>query len=306
MVLYGILAWASHDDALRREESGGGGGGGGKGSCKGSEGGGSRRQGGRGLAEAASWIQLRRAIYVSIVREQRIDIPPRAFEGSAAVRRGPRDGTRGGSGEDEDEAEDDGDDKSVPNRVVYLFGRILQMCIPARKVGTDDGSRGGGHGGGGGLAQLEGELDAWYEARLASFVPGHWDEAHLEGGRPFTLLYMIAGVPEIVSQLQRRNALAVGYGYAAAKARAESQMGGTIARHLGILMALALANDHAKNAFYLPAHMLYFCGYCISHTLQRKHALLYLDRVQQAVQWRTGFVKKTLREQWAEFDGVES
>lgn len=39
MVLYGILAWASHDDALRREESGGGGGS--KGSCKGSEGGGS-------------------------------------------------------------------------------------------------------------------------------------------------------------------------------------------------------------------------------------------------------------------------
>jgi len=132
---------------------------------------------------------------VSIVREQRIDIPPRAFEGSAAVRPGPRDGARGGSGEDEDEAEDDGDDKSVTHRVVYLFGRILQMCIPARKVGTDDGSRGGGHGGGGGLAQLEGELDAWYEARLASFVPVHWDEAHLEGGRPFTLLYMIAGVP---------------------------------------------------------------------------------------------------------------
>lgn len=52
--------------------------------------------------------------------------------------------------------------------------------------------------------------------------------------------------------------------------------------------------------------MDYVGGYCISHTLQRKHALLYLDRVQQAVQWRTGFVKNTLREQWAEFDGVES
>lgn len=89
-------------------------------------------------------------------------------------------------------------------------------------------------------------------------------------------------------------------------------------------MGLALSNE-AVNAYYLPAHMLSLCkscrirshcrvttddsftgGHLIRHPLEREHTIKYLAQVRTIVQWKTGALVRTLREQWAELDSFSS
>jgi len=68
-------------------------------------------------------------------------------------------------------------------------------------------------------------------------------------------------------------------------------------------MGLALSNDQAMNAWYLPCHMLHLCGYLIHGDVERTHTLWYLQRVNKQIQWKTAPVIAALTEQWAELDG---
>ncbi|KAK2606291.1 hypothetical protein QQS21_003339 [Conoideocrella luteorostrata] len=71
-----------------------------------------------GLAEAASWVHLRQAIYVSIIRREPIQIPLDTFKIFTAFRHD--------------------DETSHANRIVYIFSRILNAYFGQSKCSASE------------------------------------------------------------------------------------------------------------------------------------------------------------------------
>ncbi|CAI0649312.1 unnamed protein product, partial [Colletotrichum noveboracense] len=235
-----------------------------------------------GLAEAASWVHLRQALYVFLVRRTPIEICLENFERSSTFRMN--------------------DDTAHANRIVYLFAKVLKLFFP------DDGT--------GFLAsstaaweELQGEVEAWYRDKPVSFRPLFYDRPDLARGKPFPVLWMSACPATVglgyyyaskaIFRFQDYNSSNSMVGFEGTKKRLDSER--EITFYLCILMGLALSNE-AVNAYYLPAHMLSLCGHLIRHPLEREHTIKYLAQVRNIVQWKTGALVKTLKEQWAELD----
>ncbi|KAI8267572.1 hypothetical protein K4K56_004480 [Colletotrichum sp. SAR 10_98] len=218
-----------------------------------------------GLAEAASWVHLRQALYVFLVRRTPIEICLENFERSSTFRMN--------------------DDTAHANRIVYLFAKVLKLFFP------DDGT--------GFLAsstaaweELQGEVEACEGKAVSGVVDECMSRLATVG-----LGYYYAS--KAIFRFQDYNSSNSMVGFEGTKKRFDSER--EITFYLCILMGLALSNE-AVNAYYLPAHMLSLCGHLIRHPLEREHTIKYLAQVRNIVQWKTGALVKTLKEQWAELD----
>ncbi|OLN86227.1 hypothetical protein CCHL11_04132 [Colletotrichum chlorophyti] len=238
-----------------------------------------------GLAEAASWVHLRQALYVFLVRRTPIEICLENFERSSTFR--------------------SNDDTAHANRIVYLFAKVLKLFF------TDDGS--------GFLTnstaaweELQGDVEVWYREKPISFRPLFYERADLSKGSPFPTLWMAADPATVglgyyyaaraIFCFQTYSSSNPTAGFEGTKKRLDSER--EITFYLCILMGLALSNE-SVNAYYLPAHMLSLCGHLISHPLERDQTIKYLAQVRNIVQWKTGGLVKTLKEQWAELDSFQ-
>ncbi|KAF5679451.1 transcription regulatory SNF2 [Fusarium heterosporum] len=229
-----------------------------------------------GLAEAASWVHLRQAIYVYVARRKPVEICLENFERSTVFRRY--------------------DDSAYANRAVYIFAKIMKLLLPMS--GSLDAM--------GGWEAVEREVDGWYEGRPLSFKPIYYRKAAVHDQRPFPAICYTASVPVIAMQhyyaakavlcLHKRNT-EMEHDITVALS-AEKKISG----YLCTLMGLALSNEHAGNAFYLPAHMLSLCGHCIQNTCEREHTIRYLRRVDEVIKWKTSLIIDTLQTEWGQVD----
>jgi hypothetical protein len=128
------------------------------------------------VAEAASWVHLRQAIYVCIVRSQLMEIPLKTFETFSAFRKD--------------------NDSSYANRAVYIFANILRQFFADRSENTsadrtDPVSN---------LESckkwdaLERDLTMWFDTKPLSFEPPYAEDPDVEAGRPFPFMWMVSTV----------------------------------------------------------------------------------------------------------------
>nr|RBQ99827.1 hypothetical protein FVER53263_09362 [Fusarium verticillioides] len=118
-----------------------------------------------GLAEAASWVHLRQAIYVYVVRREPLEICLENFERSTVFRRS--------------------DDSAYANRAVYNFAKLMRLFLPMESPDGDLGKWGA----------AEGEIEEWYDARPVSFKPIFHKAADISSDRPFPVICFAASVP---------------------------------------------------------------------------------------------------------------
>ncbi|KAK1565895.1 uncharacterized protein LY79DRAFT_129688 [Colletotrichum navitas] len=239
-----------------------------------------------GLAEAACWVHLRQAIYIAIVHRQHLNIPLRVYENLTAFRKA--------------------DDTSYANRVVYLLARIVLHYFPQQPINVgssppDDDWK-----------ILQEELDMWFTLKPVSFNPIYYEPPDANGGEPFPRMWMASTLATvalqhyysgqiIVNLHQSNNPLSTGF--EATKAIRTNEK--FIASSLCVLMGLALSNEQALNAWYLPCHMLQLCGYVLRNRMEREHTIQYLETVKKQIQWKTAPLIAVLTRQWAELDGYE-
>lgn len=122
-----------------------------------------------GLAEAASWVHLRQAIYVYLVRREPVDMRLESFERSTVFMRT--------------------DDSAFANRIVYLFAKLIKLMIPVDGPQPETRVR---------KEQwkfAEDEIAAWDLAKPLSFEPIFCKEPSSEENRPFPAIYIAASVP---------------------------------------------------------------------------------------------------------------
>lgn len=116
-----------------------------------------------GLAEAASWLFLRQAIYVSLVHRVPLELNLDNYERSSVF--------------------DRFDNESYANVIIFLFARALQLIYPVRRdvaVGMHAWDL------------LQESIDRWYSSKPSSFAPFHYRDASMEESRPFPELWMIS------------------------------------------------------------------------------------------------------------------
>ncbi|KAF5634694.1 transcription regulatory SNF2 [Fusarium sp. NRRL 52700] len=118
-----------------------------------------------GLAEAASWVHLRQAIYVYVVRREPLEICLENFERSTVSRRS--------------------DDSAYANRAVYNFAKIMRLFLPIDSPSGDLGD----------WEATEREVEDWYHARLVSFKPIFNKVEDSVSDRPFPVIFFAASVP---------------------------------------------------------------------------------------------------------------
>ncbi|KAF4414693.1 Transcription regulatory SNF2 [Fusarium acutatum] len=118
-----------------------------------------------GLAEAASWVHLRQAIYVYVVRREPLEICLENFERSTVFRRS--------------------DDSAYANRAVYNFAKLMRLFLPME---SPDGGLGK-------WEAVEREMQEWYNARPVSFKPIFHKVADISSDRPFPVICFAASVP---------------------------------------------------------------------------------------------------------------
>ncbi|KAL2682367.1 hypothetical protein Neosp_006817 [[Neocosmospora] mangrovei] len=241
-----------------------------------------------GLAEAASWVHLRQTIYVYLVRREPVEICLENFERSTVFRRT--------------------DDSAYANRAVYLFAKMMKLLFP-----LNDSEKQALTASPGPWELVEMEVNQWYEMKPVSFKPIYYKPADLKEDRPFPVVCIAASVPVVAMQyyyaakailcLHKCNTVNPNIGYHAARLRHDWEQ--RIAAYLCTLMGLALSNEHVLNAFYLPAHMLSLCGYCIRQPCERAHTVQYLQKVDDVIKWKTRRLIQTLEKEWEEMDNFE-
>ncbi|KAI3558358.1 hypothetical protein CABS03_02481 [Colletotrichum abscissum] len=239
-----------------------------------------------GLAEAASWVHLRQALYVFLVRRTPIEICLENFERSSTFR--------------------SNDDTAHANRIVYLFAKVLKLFFPEDGSGFSTSSSET-------WEELQNDVDVWFKEKPLSFQPLFYERADVAKGRPFPTLWMAADpgtvalgyyyASKAIFSFQDYNSSNPTAGFEGTKKRMDSER--EITFYLCMLMGLARSNE-AVNAYYLPAHMLSLCGHLIRHPLEREHTIKYLAQVRTIVQWKTGALVKTLKEQWSQLDSFHS
>ncbi|KAH7163804.1 hypothetical protein DER46DRAFT_605059 [Fusarium sp. MPI-SDFR-AT-0072] len=227
-----------------------------------------------GLAEAASWVHLRQAIYVYVVRREPLEICLENFERSTVFRRC--------------------DDSAYANRAVYNFAKIMRLFLPIDSPSGDLGN----------WETAEIEIEEWYQARPVSFKPIFYKEADISSNRPFPVICFAASVPVVAVQhyYAAKAVLCLRDSKKTTDNHSRQEFETKISSYLCMLMGLALSNSHVANAFYLPAHMLSLCGYCISDPCVRIHTIRYLEEVDAVIKWKTKSLIGTLRREWNEHD----
>ncbi|KAF5536448.1 transcription regulatory SNF2 [Fusarium phyllophilum] len=123
-----------------------------------------------GLAEAASWVHLRQAIYVHVVRREPLEICLENFERSTVFRRS--------------------DDSAYANRAVYNFAKLMRLFLPMENPEGDLGK----------WEAVEREIQEWYDARPVSFKPIFHKPADISSDRPFPVICFAASVPVVAMQ----------------------------------------------------------------------------------------------------------
>jgi hypothetical protein len=116
-----------------------------------------------GLAEAASWVHLRQAIYVYVARRTPLEICLENFERSTVFRRY--------------------DDSAYANRAVYIFAKIMKLFLSSGSLDTEA------------WEAIEMEIDGWYDGRPMSFKPIFYKEGDAYSDRPFPVMSFAASVP---------------------------------------------------------------------------------------------------------------
>lgn len=128
-----------------------------------------------GLAEAASWVHLRQAIYVSITRRRPLDVSVQTFEKFTTHK--------------------EGTDSAYTSRIILLFAKTLQLLFP---FGANDESLQDGRGQAlrnqDDWESLTREIELWYQSRPASFWPIFCEDPERDRGKPFPVIDMISGI----------------------------------------------------------------------------------------------------------------
>lgn len=125
-----------------------------------------------GLAEAASWVHLRQAIYVSLTMQRPLEISLHTFESFSVVRRK--------------------DDSAYANRVVLILAKILRhLC----------GSQTGSHQDSSDLEPdaplqlLREELDTWFANKPVTFEPIFQGDVADAKNESFPSIWLLLTVP---------------------------------------------------------------------------------------------------------------
>lgn len=123
-----------------------------------------------GLAEAASWVHLRQAIYVSIVSRKPLAAKLDNFRYSTAFRHNTN--------------------SAHANRMVFALCKALQLFFGDESISDESRSRKGTQKD---WETLEKEVTDWYETRPLSFRPIYFEEGDLKGNS-FPVVHLISSV----------------------------------------------------------------------------------------------------------------
>lgn len=118
-----------------------------------------------GLAEAASWLFLRQAIYVSLVQKEPWELCLENYE-SSLVFECPN-----------------GDDASYANVMIFLVAKILRLISHSRETASTDLQD---------WLSLEESVERWNDERPFSFTPLRYRDVDVEENRPFPELWMVS------------------------------------------------------------------------------------------------------------------
>lgn len=233
-----------------------------------------------GLRESASWVSLRQHIYVSLTSQQPLNLSLDNYRHSSVFR--------------------EFDDESWTNRVIFLFGTILQTIFEeSEEANTNSLTKER-------WTELHAEVDEWERTKPWTFTALHVEpNAGEKFNGAWPQLSCAQGVvavglqyyhlSKIILTIYSPNASLVGL----AGVRARKATDASIRKHIRITIGYGISNETCGNAMFQGSHILSACGAYIVDPLEQEACVEYLNGLQSRIGWRTDKVIADLREQWS-------
>ncbi|KAF2083319.1 hypothetical protein K490DRAFT_51991 [Saccharata proteae CBS 121410] len=226
-----------------------------------------------GLGEAASWIFLRQAIYVSLTTGQPLDIDLNNYLASTSFHRD--------------------DAGSWANRMVWIFAKVLDFAFQQNDIPTAQK-----------WTSLHDEVDAWNVAKPWHFQPLWMGELGAAEESPFPPIWMSSpahgigqqhyALSKIVLATSDPRKIKLGFGTLEARKAAET----IILANLRVVIGLSLGSGEIPATMFHACHILCACGSYLESAADRQAAVAFLIMVEQKIAWRTGRIIAALRQQW--------
>lgn len=267
-----------------------------------------------GLRESASWVSLRQHIYICLTEQQPLEIKLQSFRHSAVF--------NDTSNTNEDWA----------NRMVFLFASILDYAFAPPDRNEDQIPRPER------WHELRMEVEKWHKTKPWYFSP-LWEDMNPganvvstpasvpavsttpQDPPPFistytstVLSYPLKPWPELLFS-NRTQVMGMQYyhlarvvlaiydpeltrlGFGSHRARKNSER--TVLDGLRNIVGLASTNEDLLNCFFEACHILRACGGYLRDEAEQNAAVVFLERAEQKLGWRTGKTIQELRSTWA-------
>ncbi|KAF2097946.1 hypothetical protein NA57DRAFT_76746 [Rhizodiscina lignyota] len=251
-----------------------------------------------GLAEAASWLSLRQAIYSTLVLQEPWALKLENYERSSVFRLE--------------------NDAAYANVIILLMAKILSLTYSTDTSTVTKEA----------LERIEIKVDEWNNSKPELFRPIYFQDADLEKGEAIPDIQMLNSAQVIGLQyyhgskillilMRASSSRSSGYEAARQSRNAEASLlsppqihltysthQSMVRTHLAMIIGLANSNLFVENANFLASHFLKICGYCFSNPVQRQAVIQFLVRTEQAMGWRTTDTIAALKAQWRDLDAL--
>lgn len=252
-----------------------------------------------GLGEAAAWLVLRQAIYVSLTGGAPLNLNLDCYRRSAAVARSLTD-------------------HAWANSMVFRFAETLVFSAkhddsPVADAAVDDAE----------WYALMDATNAWLRDAPDTFRPiyegaardGAYPSAErspprladgLDDAEPFPVVAMLQAphvmglmyyhLTMIMLALTDPAALVRRSGVQSLRRWHETERG--VRHHLRRCVGLALGNPHVVASNFEASHILHVCGHCLTDPSEQRASVVFLRGVREKLGWRTDHIIEHLELQW--------
>ncbi|KAG9849866.1 hypothetical protein KCU68_g4779, partial [Aureobasidium melanogenum] len=227
------------------------------------------------LAEASAWLALRHDLFMAMVTKRAPRITLNDYDHSSVFQKRPTPG-------------------AAAYAIILIWAKILRHLYSTKPDGSSTT-----------WLALENALKDWYDEKRIE--PLFQQDANVDPHQPFPIISMNSAPHVIAVQYYHTCQVYLNLhkplnSQEVALAAVDNNRSQAAISAMCAILGIALSNTWVEDAVFPGLHILITCGHHLTDSLQREHAVRFLNNICTKFGYRTDKTASALQHQWAERD----
>ncbi|KAG9661282.1 hypothetical protein KCU95_g3834, partial [Aureobasidium melanogenum] len=227
------------------------------------------------LAEASAWLALRHDLFMAMVTKRAPRITLNDYDHSSVFQKRPTPG-------------------AAAYAIILIWAKILRHLYSTKPDGSSTT-----------WLALENALQDWYDEKRIE--PLFQQDANVDPHQPFPIISMNSAPHVIAVQYYHTCQVYLNLhkplnSQEVALAAVDNNRSQAAISAMCAILGIALSNTWVEDAVFPGLHILITCGHHLTDSLQREHAVRFLNNICTKFGYRTDRTASALQHQWAERD----